>query len=37
MIYLNLAGLSPFNKAVQQEIATTLERFSQLLYSNGSS
>ena len=33
MIYLNVAGLSPFNQAVQQEVATTLEQFSQLLYS----
>ncbi len=33
MIYFNVAGLSPFNPAVQQEIATTLEQFSQLLYS----
>lgn len=34
MIYLNVAGLSPFNQAVQQEVATTLEQFSRLLYSN---
>ena len=33
MIYLNVAGLSPFNQAVQQEVATTLEQFSRLLYS----
>jgi selenocysteine lyase/cysteine desulfurase len=34
MIYLNVAGLSPFNQAVQQEVATTLEQFSRLLYSD---
>ncbi len=33
MIYFNIAGLSPFNQVVQQEVATTLEQFSQLLYS----
>ena len=33
MIYLNVAGLSPFNQAVQQEVAATLEEFSRLLYS----
>ena len=33
MIYLNVAGLSPFNQAVQQEVASTLEHFSRLLYS----
>jgi|GEM_PF-1504356 len=34
MIYLNVAGLSPFNQAVQQEVTTTLEQFSRLLYSD---
>lgn len=34
MIYLNAAGLSPFNQAVQQEVAATLEEFSRLLYSD---
>jgi len=34
MIYFNVAGLSPFNQAVQQEVTTTLEQFSQLLYSD---
>jgi selenocysteine lyase/cysteine desulfurase len=34
MIYLNVAGLSPFNQAVQEEVAATLEEFSRLLYSN---
>ncbi|MDH5562953.1 MAG: aminotransferase class V-fold PLP-dependent enzyme, partial [Nitrospirota bacterium] len=34
MIYLNVAGLSPFNQAVQQEVTATLEQFSRLLYSN---
>jgi selenocysteine lyase/cysteine desulfurase len=34
MIYFNVAGLSPFNQAVQQEVTTTLELFSQLLYSD---
>ena len=34
MIYLNVAGLSPFNQAVQEEVATTLEHFSRLLYSD---
>ncbi len=34
MIYLNVAGLSPFNQAVQQEVAATLEEFSRLLYSD---
>lgn len=34
MIYFNVAGLSPFKQAVQQEVAATLERFSQLLYSD---
>ena len=34
MIYFNVAGLSPFNQAVQQEITTTLEQFSRLLYSD---
>ncbi len=34
MIYLNVAGLSPFNQSVQQEITTTLEQFSRLLYSD---
>ena len=34
MIYLNVAGLSPFNQAVQQEVTTTLEQFSSLLYSD---
>ncbi len=33
MIYLNVAGLSPFNKVVQEEVTTTLEEFSRLLYS----
>ncbi len=33
MIYLNVAGLSPFNQAVQQEVAFTLEQFGRLLYS----
>jgi selenocysteine lyase/cysteine desulfurase len=33
MIYLNIAGLSPFNQVVQKEITTTLEQFSRLLYS----
>lgn len=34
MIYLNVAGLSPFNQAVQQEVGATLEQFSHLLYSD---
>ena len=34
MIYLNVAGLSPFNQDVQQEVTTTLAQFSQLLYSD---
>jgi selenocysteine lyase/cysteine desulfurase len=34
MIYLNVAGLAPFNQAVQEEVAATLEEFSRLLYSN---
>jgi len=34
MIYLNVAGLSPFNQAVQEEVAATLEEFSRLLYSD---
>ena len=34
MIYLNVAGLSPFNQAVQQEVRATLEQFSRLLYSD---
>lgn len=34
MIYLNVAGLSPFNQVVQQEVAATLEEFSRLLYSD---
>ena len=34
MIYLNVAGLSPFKPDVQQEVTTTLARFSQLLYSD---
>ncbi len=34
MIYLNVAGLSPFNQSVQQEITTTLEQFGRLLYSD---
>ena len=33
MIYLNVAGLAPFNQAVQQEVAATLEEFNRLLYS----
>ena len=33
MIYLNVAGLSPFAETVQQEVTTTLEQFSRLLYS----
>jgi len=33
MMYLNVAGLSPFNQAVQEEVAATLEQFSRLLYS----
>ena len=34
MIYFNVAGLSPFNHAVQEEVSTTLEQFSHLLYSD---
>ncbi len=34
MIYFNVAGLCPFNQDVQQEITTTLEQFSRLLYSD---
>jgi len=34
MIYLNVAGLSPFNQAVQKEVSATLEQFSRLLYSD---
>ena len=34
MIYLNVAGLSPFNPAVRQAVTTTLEEFSRLLYSD---
>ena len=34
MIYLNVAGLSSFNPAVQQAVTTTLEEFSRLLYSD---
>ena len=34
MIYLNVAGLSPFKHDVQQEVTTTLEQFSRLLYSD---
>ncbi len=34
MIYLNVAGLSPFNQSVQQEVTTTLEQFGRLLYSD---
>lgn len=34
MVYLNVAGLSPFKPEVQQEVTTTLERFSRLLYSD---
>jgi len=34
MIYLNVAGLSPFKPEVQQEVTTTLEQFSRLLYSD---
>jgi len=34
MVYLNVAGLSPFNKTVQQEVAATLEEFNRLLYSD---
>jgi len=34
MIYLNVAGLSPFKQDVQQEVMTTLEQFSRLLYSD---
>ncbi len=34
MIYFNVAGLSPFNRAVQQEVIATLNEFSRLLYSN---
>lgn len=33
MIYLNIAGLSPFKQEVQKEVETTLEQFSRLLYS----
>jgi len=33
MMYLNVAGLSPFNPAIQLEVAATLEQFSRLLYS----
>ena len=34
MIYLNVAGLSPFKQAVQQEVTATFEQFSRLLYSD---
>ena len=34
MIYLNVAGLSPFNPEVQQEIRATLKQFERLLYSD---
>ena len=34
MIYLNVAGFSPFKQDVQQEVTTTLEQFSRLLYSD---
>ena len=34
MTYLNVAGLSPFTKAVQHEVTTTLEQFSKILYSD---
>jgi len=34
MIYLNVAGLSPFKQDVQQEVTSTLEQFSRLLYSD---
>jgi L-cysteine/cystine lyase len=34
MIYLNVAGLSPFKQDVQTEVTTTLEQFSRLLYSD---
>ena len=34
MIYFNVAGLSPFNQQVQQEVTATLKHFSQLLYSD---
>jgi len=34
MIYLNVAGLSPFKQDVQQEVTTTLALFSPLLYSD---
>ncbi len=34
MIYLNVAGLAPFNQIVQQEVTTTLEQFGRLLYSD---
>jgi hypothetical protein len=34
MIYLNVAGLSPFQQDVQLEVTTTLEQFSHLLYSD---
>ncbi len=34
MIYLNVAGLSPFNQSVQQEVTSTLEQFGRLLYSD---
>lgn len=33
MIYLNPAGLAPFNPQVQQEVSRTLDSFSHLLYS----
>lgn len=34
MIYFNVAGLAPFNQAIQQEITSTLEDFGRLLYSD---
>ena len=34
MIYFNVAGLSPFNPAVLQEVTATLKQFSQVLYSD---
>ena len=33
MIYLNVAGLAPFNPQVQQEVDRIHQDFSQLLYS----
>ena len=33
MVYLNVAGLSPFKREVHEEVTATLKKFSQLLYS----